>query len=148
PGEWTLQAILYTDSPSNREVVSNVAKLTIATPTGRDVPVWEAIRRREYWGIADRVLAEQPESPYFPYLSTVIARVSITEKIAIIRSAIDRHPDSPAVPSLHYNIASYYGMEADRVFSQEHDLDKAIGLAEKGRAELIAMTKAGDPWSK
>lgn len=148
PGEWRLQVFVYTDDPSNPVAISNVAKLTIATPSGRDVAVWEAIRRREYSRIAEHVLAERPESPYFPYLAPAIARRSTAEKIAIIRSAIDGHPNSPAVPSLRYALASYYGAEADRVFFEEHDLEKAVGLADKGRAELTAMKNGKDPWSK
>jgi hypothetical protein len=148
PGEWTLQVVLYTEDLSEPAATSNAVKLTIATPTGTDVPVWQAIQRREYWGIADKVLAEQPQSPYFPYLAAIVARRATLEKIAIIERAIALHPESPAVPSLRYALASYYGMEADRVFLAERDFDRAVALAEKGRGELARMKNGKDAWAK
>lgn len=148
PGEWTLQVFLYNDDLSDPVAVSNTAKLTIDTPTGTDVAIWQAIQRHEFWGISAKVLAERPESEYFPYLATVIARRSIPEKIAIIAHAIELHPNSPAVASLRYALASYYGSEADRVFFEERDFDKAVSLADKGRAELTGMKNGKDTWAK
>lgn len=151
PGEWTLQVFIYAGSGDDdlaEPVVSNPAKLTIETPSGRDVPVWEAIQRREYWGISEKVLVEQPESPYFPYLAANIARFSVMEKISFIRRALELHPNSPVVPSLRYGLALYYGMEAGRVFFEEGDFDKAVALAEEGRAELTGLKNGKDAWGK
>ncbi|HUR79389.1 MAG TPA: hypothetical protein VM733_01390 [Thermoanaerobaculia bacterium] len=148
PGEWSLQVQLFTDDEADPIAVSNFAKLTVATPTGRDVATWEAIRRREYWGAADKLNAENPESPYFPYLATLVARLSTMEKVGIISRAMELHPNSPAVPSLRYAVALYYGMEADRVFFKDRNFDKAVSLAEKGRAELSSMKNGRDAWSK
>jgi hypothetical protein len=128
--------------------ISNPAKLTITAPTGRDVEVWQAIERRELWGIGDQVFTQYQESEYFPYLATVVARRTIAEKIAIISRAIESHPSSPAVPSLRYALASYYGADADRVFIEERDLDKAAALADKGRGELASMKNGKDAWGR
>ena len=148
PGEWTLQVYVYTDDAETPVAISNAAKLTIDAPAGADVAVWEAIRRGEYWGAADKLLAERPDSPYFPYLATVVARRDAGEKIAIISRAMELHPSSPVIASLRYARASYYGMEADRAFFQERNFDKAVSLAEKGRTDLSVMKNGKDAWSK
>lgn len=148
PGDWTLQVYLYSDDATNPVAVSNIAKLTIRTPSGDDFPIWQAIQKGEYPGIAQKVAADQKGSRYFPYLATVVARRAITDKISIISQAIAAHPDSPAVPSLHAALASYYASEADRVFFQEHDLEKAVSLADKGRAELGTLKNGKDNWGK
>lgn len=153
PGEWTLQVLLYEideSSPQHPEPVgvSNPANLTIETPTGRDVAVWDAIRTGEVRPIADKVLTDQAESRYFPYLSTMISRYSTLDQVAIVARAIDLHPTSPVVSSLRYVMALGYGMEAGRVFSAEGDLEKAVALAEKGRAELTRLKNSKDAWSR
>ncbi len=149
PGEWAIQVFLYDeDDLSEAAGISNPVKLTIANPTGGDVPVWQAIQRREYWAASEKVLAEQTGSAYFPYLAAVIARRSTPDKIAIIGRAIELHPESPAIPSLRYALAAYYGSEADRVFFQEGDMERAVALADKGRRELLRLKNGGDAWSK
>jgi len=153
PGQWTLQALLYVGDLDSRDdrleaVASNPARLTIETPTGGDVPIWEAIQRGEARSISDSVLAERPESRYFPYLSTVIARYASLDKVAIISRAIELHPGSPVVPRLHEAVANYYRMEADRVWDTEGDFEKAVSLAEKGRSVLKSIESRRDTWSK
>ena len=153
PGEWTLEVLLYevdeeTPLPSEPAGVSNPVKLTIETPTGRDVPVWEAIRAGAPRGISEKVLAEQTETQYFPYMSTLISRYAVLDKVAIISRAIELHPNSPVVPSLRYGMALYYGMEAHRVMSEEGDLDKAVAFADKGRAELTLLKNGKNAWSR
>lgn len=153
PGEWTLEVLIYEvdeDAPQNPEPagVSNPVKLTIDTPTGRDVPVWEALRAGAPRGISEKVFTEQPESKYFPFMSTLISRHGILDKVAIINRAIDLHPNSPVVPSLRYAIALYYGMEARHAFSQEGNLDKAVALADRGRAELTRLKNGTNAWSR
>lgn len=154
PGEWALEVLLYEIDEDNPQQnpdpagVSNPAKLTIDTPTGRDVPLWEAIRGGAPRGISEKVLAEQPESQYFPYMSTLVSRHAILDRLAIISRAIDLHPNSPVVPALRYASALYYGMEARRVFSKEGDLDKAVALADKGRAELTRLKNGKNAWSR
>jgi hypothetical protein len=110
--------------------------------------VWDALRAGGARTIAEKVLAEQPESRYFPYLSTIISRYAILDKVAIISRAIELHPDSPVVPSLRYGIALYYGMAADRVFDEEGDVEKATAFAEKGRAELTRLENSKSAWSR
>lgn len=153
PGEWTLEVLLYevADTPQRNPDpvgVSNPAKLTIETPTGGDVPVWQAILAGEARPIAEKVLTQQPESRYFPYLSTMISRYSTLDKVAIINRAIELHPHSPVIPALRYGIALYYGSEADRVFVVEEDFEKAVALAEKGRAELMRLKNGKGAWSR
>lgn len=57
--------------------------------------VWEAIRAGAPRGIAEKVLIEQPDSKYFPYLSTMISRYAVLDQVAIISRAIELHPNSP-----------------------------------------------------
>lgn len=156
PGEWTLEVLLYEvqDHPTKNPEpagVSNPVRLTIEMPTGRDVPIWEAIRGRggDFGiGISEKVLAEQPESRYFPYLSTVISRYAILDQVAIISRAIELHPDSPVVPRLRYAMALGYGMAADRVFDEEGDIEKAAAFADKGRGELTRLKNGKSAWSR
>jgi len=152
PGDWTLRVMLYAnqgeeDGDPEPAAISNPAKLTIEAPSGRDVEILEAIQRREYWGIAEKLLTEREDSKYFPYLSTCLARRSLPEQITIIERAIQLHPTSPVVPRLRYAIAMGYGSEADRVFDEEEDLEKAVALAEKGRSQLKHLTDSKDTWS-
>jgi hypothetical protein len=156
PGEWTLEVLLYEDQDYATEDpepagISNPVKLTIETPTGRDVPIWEAIRGRggEFgMGISEKVLAEQPESRYFPYLSTIISRYAVLDRVAIVSRAIELHPNSPVVPRLRYAMALGYRMEADRIFDEEGDVEKATALADKGRAELTRLKNSKSAWSR
>lgn len=147
PGKWTLQVSLFNERDGSK-ITSNAATLIVNAPSAKDVWILQALARGEMWEIADRVLAEQPDSPYFPYISTAVRRLSSLEKIDIINRAITLHPDSPVVPRLRYAIAEYYGSEADRVFVAERDLEKAVSLAEKGRSELARLKNSSDAWSK
>ena len=147
PGKWTLQVSLLNERDGSK-ITSNTATLMVNAPPAKDVWILQALARGEMWEIADRVLTEQPGSPYFPYISTAVRRLSSLEKIEIINRAITLHPDSPVVPRLRYAIAEYYGAEADRVFFAERDFDKAVSLAEKGRAELARLKNGADAWSK
>lgn len=65
PGEWTLQAYLYTDDTNTPVAVSNTAKLTVQTPAGNDYAIWQAMQKGEYGGVAQHVSAEQTGSAYF-----------------------------------------------------------------------------------
>jgi len=153
PGQWMLEVWLYevdeeAPLPSEPAGVSNPAKLTIETPTGRDVLLWEAIRGGAPRGISEKVLTEHLESQYFPYFSTIVSRYSVLDQVAIVSRAIELHPNSPVVPSLRYAMALGYGTEADRVFVVEGDLDKAVALADKGRAELTRLKNGKNAWSR
>ena len=147
PGKWTLQVLLFNERDRSR-LVSNAATLIVNAPPAKDVWIAQALARGETWSIAERVFTEQPESPYFPYISTAVRRLSTLDKIDIINRAITLHPDSPVVPRLRYDIAEYYGAAADRVFAAEGDLEKAVALAERGRAELVRLKNSNDVWSK
>lgn len=147
PGKWTLQVALRNERDGSK-LTSNPATLIVNPPAVRDVRIVQELMRGELWQMADRVLTEQPDSPYFPYIVTAVRRVSSLEKIEIIDRAIRLHPDSPVVPRLRHAIAEYYGMEADRVFFAERDFDKAASLAEKGRAELARLKNMSDPWAR
>lgn len=161
PGEWTLQVYLFQDLSNADDTsdelgardpaptgISNPATVIFEIPGPRDLPIWEALRRGEYVQIAQTVLATQPESPYFPYFITSITGLSTAEKIGIYEKAISLHPTSPAVPSVRYALALAYGREANRVFDEEGDLGKAVELADSGRAELMRLRNAKDPWSR
>lgn len=147
PGRWKLEVLLV-DARDGSTIASNAATLVVRAPAAKDVWIAQALARGEMWAIADRVLAEQPDSPYFPYLSTAVRRLSSLEKIDIINRAIALHPASAVVPRLRYAVADYYGAEAHRVFFAERDFDKAVSLAEKGRAELAKLKNGKDAWSK
>jgi hypothetical protein len=150
PGEWALQVYLFYDDGGATEpiAISNRVKLTIEMPSGRDVPVWEAVRRGEFWGISQVLLQENQQSQYFPYLSTTIARQGIFEKISIISKAMELHPNSPVIPMLRYSVATYYGKAAGRAYFKQDDFDKAVELANKGRALLAEMKNGKDAWSR
>lgn len=153
PGEWTLQVLLYEIDDEASAVpepaaVSNAVMLTIERPTGRDFPVWQAILTGGVYSIAEEVLAEYPDSPYFPYMSTLVSRYDVMDKVAIISRAIEMHPTSPVVPYLRYARALYYGMEARNVFNREGDLEKAVALSDKGRAELTRLKNGKSPWPR
>lgn len=147
PGKWTLQVLLFSERDRSC-LVSNAATLIVNAPQAKDVWIAEALARGEMWSIAERVFTEQPESPYFPYISTAVRRLSTLERIDIINRAITLHSDSPVVPRLRYDIAEYYAAAADRVFAAERDLEKAVALAERGRAELVRLKNSNDVWSK
>ena len=147
PGTWKLEVLLF-DVRSETWFVSSPATLQIEMPPPADVWIWQEMLRSHWAEVAVKVLAERPESPYFPYLSTFIARLSTQEKIDIISRAITLHPQSPVVPYLRYSIASYYEMMSNRVFGLEKDVDKAGALAEEGRAELMRLKNSKDPWSR
>lgn len=147
PGRWKLEVILY-DKKGKSDAVSSPATLDIERPPARDVWIWQALERGETLAIADKVFVEQPDSPYFPYISTAVRRYSALDKVAIISRAIELHPNSPVVPWLRYGIANYYDMESGRVFFEERDLEKAVTLAEKGRAELVRLKDGNDAWSR
>lgn len=105
PGEWTLEVLLYEvlDNPERDPepaAVSNPVRLTIETPTGGDVPVWQPMMAGGARPIAETVLTQQPESRHFPYLSTMVSRYSTLDKVTIIKRVIELHPNSPVVPSL------------------------------------------------
>ena len=147
PGKWQIEVLVY-DRLGESDVVSSPATLEIETPPARDVWIWQALQRGEMLSIAEKVFVEQPDSAYFPYLSTAVRRYSSLDKIAIISRAIELHPNSPVIPDLRYGIAYYYGSEADRVFAIEADLEKAVALAEKGRSELTRLKNGKDAWSR
>lgn len=94
------------------------------------------------------MLAERPESQYFSNFSTLFSRRAILDQVAIISRAIELHPNSPVVPRFRHAIALYYEMEADRVFVVEEDFDKAVALADKGRAELTRLKNGKTAWSR
>ena len=146
PGTWTIEVLLF--DGAEQTIVSNAATIEIETPAPKDLWIWQALQRGEAFAIADRVLREQPDSPYFPYFATLIRRYATLDKVEIIQRAIELHPKSPVVPSLRYAMALYYGMEADRVFFADRDFDKAVELAEKGRAELVRLSRSKDAWSR
>lgn len=164
PGEWTLQVYLFEDlrkldksepdaneedAPRGPAGISNAAKVTFEVPGPRDLPIWQALRRGERVQIAETVLLTRPDSPYFPYLATWLSfGHNSREQIEIYKNAIALHPDSPAVPALRYAMALRYGQEADRVFVEENDFEKAVEMAEKGRAELLRLKNGDDPWSR
>ena len=147
PGAWKLEALLF-DSRSETTFVSSPAILQIETPPASDVWIWQDLLRGPLGPIAEKVLAEQPKSPYFPYLATWIARGSSLEKAAILQRAVELHPNSPVIPALRFGIAHWYGAEADDIFGREKDLEKAVALAEKGRSELSRMKSSKDPGSR
>lgn len=147
PGTWKLEVLLF-DLRTETWFVSTPATLQIEMPPPADVWIWQEMLRSHWAEVAVKVLAERPESPYFPYLSTFVARLSTLEKIDIINRAITLHPQSPVVPYLRSAIASYYGMESERVDAVEKDLEKAVALAEKGRTELMRLKNSKDPWSR
>lgn len=147
-GEWTLQVEIYGDDASQPVATSNRVKLTINMPSGNDVAIWQAVQRGELPAIADKTYKENPQSEYFPYLATCVMRLSVAEKIGIIKRAIELHPNSPVVPSLQYALAGYYEAESLRVYQSEHDVDKAGAVADQGRAILTALTKGKDTWGR
>ena len=148
PGDWKLQVLVHSDDATQPIATSNPVTLTIKMPTGNDVAIWQAIQRGELPGIGDKTFRENPQSEYFPYLATSVTRVSVMERIAIINRAIELHPSSPVVDALRYAVAMSYEMESGRVFSVEHDIDKASALADQGRAILTSLSKGKDTWGK
>lgn len=150
-GRWKVEILLYEalgEDDGDLLAVSSPAALTVATPGAADMEIWDALRMREEWGIAEKVFFTKPESPYFPYLASIVKRQSALEKIAIMERAMQLHPDTPLTPWLRYAIALYYGMEAQRVFDVESDLEKAVAVADKGRAELTRLSNSAGAWSK
>jgi hypothetical protein len=151
PGVWKVEVVLYEsrgEDDSAELAVSNPATLTVATPGAGDDEIWDALRTREEWGIAEKVFLTKQDSAYFPYLAALVRRESSLEKVAILERAMQLHPNAPVAPWLRYAVASYYGIESQRVFDVERDLEKAVGLADKGRTELTKLSNGAGQWSK
>lgn len=150
-GVWKVQVLLYEargEDDAELLAESSPATLTVDTPSAADEEIWAAVRLREEWGIAEKAFFTRPESPYFPYLASIVKRLTPLEKIAVIEKAVQAHPNTPVMPWLRYALAFYYGEESQRVFDVENDVEKAVGLAEKGRAELSRLSNAAGDWSK
>lgn len=150
PWTWRVEAFLYDmrDKGPTPLAISSPATLSIDPPSGDDAVAWEAIRAGFSEADLKKTL-EQPRSRYYPYVvSYAPTGDDGLQKIAVLRRAIELHPDTPVLPRLRAYIAELYASHARQIFSRERDVEKALTYSEKAREELQLLQRRPDAWSK
>lgn len=150
PGVWNVEVLLYDerDSADQPLAVSSKATLSIVRPDERDMPIWDAIRRKEYAIVAEKLYREQPESSLLPYLADHLPAAHPIKKAEMLRRIVELHPNSPLVPYLRSGIVYFLRAASDRVYGETYDVERAVALANEARAEAMKLSAAPDAWSK
>jgi len=150
PARWQLEVLLYDsrgDFGSEPVVVSGPLTLSVEVPGPRDLRTWEAIRRRSYTTEAERLLAEAPESPYFPYMAALVRRTP-AERAVLLGRVLKDHKLTPVAPWLRFSRAHALSAAARLALDTDGDLERAVVLSELAKKEYLLLSTEPDEWSK
>jgi hypothetical protein len=146
PGRYRLEVLLYEADNDEPIAISNPVALDVVTPTERDTRILERLKTNP--SLEKELLASAPDSPYLPYILDTTSAPTTLDKIALIDSVLQKHPDTPAAPSLRYWTAILYASLSEEVFAIRDDLDQALAYAEQERRVAQALIDGDDLWGR
>ncbi len=152
-GGWSLRVNIY-DANADSEgeqyplATSNPIELHIVEPKGPDKEIWDAFIRGEGRSLAESVMRDHPESPYFPYVAPMANRGSASENVKIVELALKLHPDTPVAPWLQYLAGTWYESASRDAWFGTGDRDEATRLSDVARAAYLKLGRYPDLWSK
>lgn len=155
PGVYSLQLILYIDTPDRSEapITSNPATLTVSVPSGSDADAWTFLKQQSpthiwslvQWAVggdtvAPRIRSDYPSSGYVPW----VAGYGITSPAATL-NVIDRSLAQQQPDSLRDNLLWIKGtllaQWSDNALHAARNLDLALTYADQARTTLDALKK-------
>jgi hypothetical protein len=158
-GQFTDSMLPLAELIPQASAVSNVAKLTVAEPTGVDAEVWSALKRiagteddwlandvlREGNAAARDLLARYPDSSYAGWLASMGVHEDVETRAQILRDWLSKHPGDPQFENRMLRVAEWEVFLAHKFSATKpeesgiHELHARGALAKLSNAKSPAV---------